>query len=122
MTRVEMDNIVRISSSKEIGEYIRPIVERMSPKVYKKYGCIKIRFTGNLSFDVDKIMMRLWHAGLKYQEGSCKPVQLKTARGEIIDKAFEISFTKIGAIQFEDDSEYISFLADLKKSGEEDES
>jgi len=108
--RIEIDNIVRVSSKKDINKYREAILIRMQPGIYNKYGCIKIRFTRDLTIDVDKLCRFFWHAGLVVKDVD-KDVErlkdgLKVDKGVVIGEAWEVTLKKIPAIEFENDEDY----------------
>ena len=113
--RIEIDNVVRIGSRKEIDTYTHSIVLRAQPRVYNKYGCIKIRFTGDLCRDIDYLCRLFWHLGLVVKNVEKMEGGLEVGRGRYLENAFEITLVKIGAIEFEDDSEYKTWIPELKK-------
>lgn len=103
--KIEIDNIVRISSKKHITEYIQSIFLRGQPESYNKYKCIKLRFTADLMKDVNYLCMLYHHFGLTVVSVKKAEEGIPIGRG-VISNVYEVELRKIGAIQFEDDSDY----------------
>jgi len=106
MKNIQIDNIIRISKKNPIGKYAESVLMRMQPKIYNKYGCIKLRFTGDLKKDADYICRLFWHCGLKIQNHRKLEEGLPLSRGFTLSDAYEIELVKIPAILFEDDEDY----------------
>lgn len=104
--RIEMDNIIRISGAKGITPYFESILLRGQPRVYNKYGCIKVRFTKDLWKDVYYLLCLFWHFGIECSEIQKMKDGLKVANGVVIAEAYEATLKKIGAIMFEDNQDY----------------
>jgi len=116
--RRESDNIVRLSSSKDLALYFQSVVMRASPKIYKKYGSIKLRFTKDLKTDVQYLCNLFWHLGLivsKDEEIEKVVDTISTSRGNYIKEMYEVKLKKIGAIDFEDEDDYLDWMKDVKK-------
>lgn len=101
--RIELDNIIRISKNKKISEYFASVIYRGGPGVYGKYGDIRLRFTRDLSKDVRHLCMCFWHWGLVPKE--INVIDLKVDGG-VITGAYELVLKKVGAIQFENDTDF----------------
>jgi hypothetical protein len=104
--KIEIDNIIRISNKNPIGKYAESILMRMQPKIYNKYGCLKLRFTGDLKKDADYICRLFWHCGLIVRDKRKLKEGLPVSRGFVLNDAYEIELVKIPAIIFEDDEDY----------------
>lgn len=116
ITRVAVDNIIRISSRKPIGTYFESILIRAQPRIYNKYNEIKIRCTKDLRKDIMYMCQMLWHVGLIIpREEGIKRIseKLQVARGELLDEVYEIKLKKIPAIIFEDNSDYEDYMRSL---------
>jgi hypothetical protein len=114
--RVEIDNKVRISSNKDISKYSHTILIRCQPEVYNKTGCIKIRFTRQLTNDVDYLCRLWWHLGL-VKKGKVEKIQegVSMGRGININNLYELTLVKIGAISFPDDSDYTDWTNEVNE-------
>lgn len=99
--RIQLDNIVRISSKKPIGEYAMAVLMRMQPNPYKTYDCIKLRFTADLITDVRWLCMMFGNAGLVTKEVN-KIEKIEVGKGVILDNCWEATLKKIGALDFEE--------------------
>jgi hypothetical protein len=114
MEKVEIDNIIRISSRNDISNYSHSVIMRMQPRLYNKYGCIKLRFTKDHTRDVQYLCMMFWHAGLTIQSWEKLPEGLRLGRGVILEQAYEVTLIKTGATLFEDDNEFYEWLRKVK--------
>lgn len=105
--RVTPDNIVRISSEKDVSRYIHAIARRGQPDVYKKYGCIRLRFTKDLEYTVRYLCRFFWNFGLVVKEKIKMKGGIPCKDGVIISKsACEIKMVKIPQIVFENNEEF----------------
>jgi|SRR3989304_858312 len=111
--RLEMDNIIRMGSSKGITPYFESMLLRGQPRIYNKYGCIKIRFTKDLWKDVYYLLSMFWHFGIECSEIKKMKEGLEVGKGFVIEEAFEATLKKIGAIMFEDNEEYAERIKHL---------
>ena len=102
-----MDNIVRISAKKRITDYAASVLMRIQPKTYEKYGCVRLRFTKDLEQQAMYLAMMWWHCGFDFKKYKLKG-GVKVAGGILIGDIREIHLKKIGAIIFQDDSDFIS--------------
>lgn len=119
--RREIDNIVRVSSNKEIAKYCESVLMRASPRIYKKYGCIRIRFAKNMKQDVMYLTNLLWHVGIVVikDDGVSKVEDaISTGRGNYIKEMYEVKLKKIGAIDFADESDYKDWMESMRKQWE----
>lgn len=99
--RIVLDNVVRISSRKDIEDYAWTILLRMQPDPYKKYDCIKIRFTGDLVNEVSKLCLLFGNAGLVTKE--IKRIEkIEVGKGVVLNDCWEATLRKIGALDFEE--------------------
>lgn len=118
--RISTDNVVRISRAKEIERGLAPYYEsiliRGTPEIYDKYGCIKLRFTKNMKESIYKICQVLWHYGLVVKEINKLENGLEVQRGRILEDAFEVILTKIGAICFHGEEEFVEHTKDKFKT------
>lgn len=108
--RLTPDNIIRVSSKKPVSSYFEAILIRVQPAIYDKYNCVKIRFTKDLETDVNYLCQLFWHLGLVPKKKERLKEGLQLDKGVIIGEAYEISLEKIGAIQFEDNSDYLDWI------------
>lgn len=108
--RIQMDNIVRMSSKKPPTSYFESIILRAQPSVYNKYKCIKIRFTKDLKRDVYYLCALFWHLGVVAKTVEKLPDGLQIDKGVVIGNAYEVTLEKIGAIRFEDNEEYNEWM------------
>ena len=120
--RIETDNIVRISANKSIVEYLAPIIIKIQPSVYKKYGCVKLRFTKDIEQNVKLLCQLVWHVGLVPKEKTFLDGGIPVNKGILIADAREITLKKIGAIDFEDQEDFEDWWknAEYKKQDKND--
>jgi len=112
--RIELDNIIRISAKKNISEYIPAIIMRIQPNVYKKYGCIKLRFTKDLEDQVKYLCRLVWHVGLVPKSKVKMKNGIPVDKGILIADAREIVLVKIGAIVFDDHKDFDDWWKDTE--------
>lgn len=101
--RGEINNIIRMSGAKGITPYFESMLLRGQPRVYNKYGCIKIRFTKDLWRDVYYLLSMFWHFGAECTEIKKMKEEFEVADGRFISGAYEATIKKIGALMFEED-------------------
>lgn len=111
--RVTMDNVVRMSSAKDFSIYVQSVVMRSSPKIYNRYGNIILRFTHDLRVEAYNLAQLFWHLGLVPQLVRRSEQGIQTGRGEIIENVWELVLTKVGAICFEDNSDFADWYNKL---------
>lgn len=110
MENDDIDNVVRIGSysklrgGKKIHEYVWPVLRRMQPDCYEKYGCIKLEFTKNMIPFVQSLIQWFWHAGLVLKEVSKVEEAVRD-----IENLWDAKMVKIGAIVFEDNEKFEEF-------------
>jgi hypothetical protein len=114
--RIKEDNVVRISSKKELPNYGWAIITKLAPETYNKYGKIVLSFTGDLMYDVLWIVSLLSNAGLRLLKVS--PVdKIQMGSGFIEGDCWEAEIKKIGALELSAD-EFQALQEENRKIGE----
>lgn len=91
------DNIVRISSEKNIHEYAWPILIRLQPDPCDESGCVRLRFTKNLVKNVTLLCYYFSNLGIEVKAVE-KFEELPVAKNKYISVYYEVVLTRIGAI------------------------
>lgn len=107
--KIPYTNIIRIAWKKPITSYFEAVILRLQPKIYQRYGCIKLRFSKNVKREVHYLVNLFWHLGLA--PGAVTEIsEIEFANGTIVKDCYELELRKIGAIVFDDDSEFNDWI------------
>jgi len=114
--RVDMDNIVRISSKKPLCVYMESVIKKSQPNPYEKYECIKLQFTKDLKKNVLYMIGLFANCGYVYENKSLHIIEggVRVDRGVTLNEVLQCNLKKIGATRCDND-EYLKIMQEAKE-------
>ena len=99
--KYKVDNIVRISKTDKIENYIFSIISRMHPKIYNEFKCIKIQTTDNRLDFTEMVIRKVSWCGLKETARINTRLKISPREGDSywLENAWEITLKKIPVLE-----------------------